>query len=189
MRPVLAILMSAVTALSAQQIGQNTQGGANGVATFSASAQLVIETVVVTDKSGRPVEGLTANDFTVTENGVPQTIKFFDHQRFADAPSAPLTRSEHEDIHIYDRLGRTQISRGTPGNTRYKDRRLLGLYFDLTAMPPWDQVRALAAAEKFIRSQITAADLVAILRYAGGAVDVLQDFTADRDRLLSILQT
>ena len=33
------------------------------------------------------------------------------------------------------------------------------------------------------------ADLLAILRYTGGAVDVLQDFTGDRDRLLSIIQT
>ncbi len=33
------------------------------------------------------------------------------------------------------------------------------------------------------------ADVIAILRYAGGSVDVLQDFTADRDRLLSILET
>jgi VWFA-related protein len=189
MRRALAILVSVAIGASAQQIGQNTPGGSNGTATFSASAQLVIETVVVRDKSGKPIEGLTANDFTVTENGVPQTIRFFDHQRFPDAPSPPLTRSERENIHIYDRLGRTQISRATPGNTRYKDRRLLALYFDMTAMPPWDQVRALAAAEKFIRTQITAADLVAIMRYAGGAVDVLQDFTADRDRLLSILQT
>jgi VWFA-related protein len=189
MQRALAILVSAAIGASGQQIGQNTPGGSNGTATFSASAQLVIETVVIKDKSGKPIEGLTPNDFTVTENGVPQTIRFFDHQRLADAPGAPLTRSEHENIHIYDRLGRTQISRGTPGNTRYKDRRLLTLYFDMTAMPPWDQVRALAAAEKFIRSQITSADLVAIMRYAGGAVDVLQDFTADRDRLLSILQT
>ncbi len=189
MRRVLALLMSAAMALPAQQIGENTQAGRNGTATFSATAQLVVETVVVTDKSGKPIEGLTAKDFTVTENGVPQTIRFFDHQTFSEQVSAPLTRSEHENIHIYDRLGRTQISRGTPGNTRYKDRRLLALYFDMTAMPPWDQVRALSAAEKFIRTQITAADLVAILRYAGGAVDVLQDFTADRDRLLSILQT
>jgi VWFA-related protein len=188
MQRALAILVSAAVGISAQQIGQNTSG-TNATATFSASAQLVIETVVVTDKSGKAIEGLTANDFIVTENGVPQVIRFFDHQTFPDAPSAPLTRSEHENIHIYDRLGRTQISRGTPGNTRYKDRRLLALYFDMTAMPPWDQVRALAAAEKFVRTQITAADLVAILRYAGGAVDVLQDFTADRDRLLSILQT
>ncbi len=189
MRRVLALLMSAAMALPAQQIGENTQAGSNGTATFSATAQLVVETVVVTDKSGKSIEGLTAKDFTVTENGVPQTIRFFDHQTFSEQVSAPLTRSEHENIHIYDRLGRTQISRGTPGNTRYKDRRLLALYFDMTAMPPWDQVRALSAAEKFIRTQITAADLVAILRYAGGAVDVLQDFTADRDRLLSILQT
>ncbi len=189
MRPVLALLMFIAMALPAQQIGENTRAGSNGTATFSATAQLVVEAVVVTDKSGKPIEGLTPNDFIVTENGVPQTIRFFDHQTFSDQVSAPLTRSEHENIHIYDRLGRTQISRGTPGNTRYKDRRLLALYFDMTAMPPWDQIRALTAAEKFVRTQITAADLVAILRYAGGAVDVLQDFTADRDRLLSILQT
>jgi VWFA-related protein len=31
--------------------------------------------------------------------------------------------------------------------------------------------------------------MVAILRYSGGALDVLQDFTDDRNRLLSILQT
>jgi VWFA-related protein len=59
----------------------------------------------------------------------------------------------------------------------------------MTAMPPGDQSRALAAVEKFIRTQMTPADLLAILRYAGGAVDVLQDFTADHDRLLSIVQT
>jgi VWFA-related protein len=56
-------------------------------------------------------------------------------------------------------------------------------------MPPDDQQRALAAAEKFVRTQMTAADLVAIMRYQGGSVDVLQDFTADRNRLLSILET
>ncbi len=36
---------------------------------------------------------------------------------------------------------------------------------------------------------MTAADRVAILRYSGGSVDVLQDFTDDRNRLLSIIQT
>ncbi|MGH9616668.1 MAG: VWA domain-containing protein, partial [Acidobacteriaceae bacterium] len=41
----------------------------------------------------------------------------------------------------------------------------------------------------FVRTQMTPADLIAILRFAGGSVDVLQDFTANRNRLLSILQT
>jgi VWFA-related protein len=36
---------------------------------------------------------------------------------------------------------------------------------------------------------MTAADLVSILEFNGGSVAVLQDFTADRNRLLSILQT
>jgi VWFA-related protein len=36
---------------------------------------------------------------------------------------------------------------------------------------------------------MTEADRIAILRYSGGAVEVLQNFTGDPDRLLSILQT
>src|SRR6202044_2829354 len=42
---------------------------------------------------------------------------------------------------------------------------------------------------QFIRTQMTTVDQVAILRYSGGSVDVLQDFTADRNHLLSILET
>ena len=41
----------------------------------------------------------------------------------------------------------------------------------MTAMPPADQMRALAAAQKFIRTQMTPADRVAIMRYSGGAVE------------------
>ena len=67
---------------------------------------------------------------------------------------------------------------------------MLALYFDMTAMPnPVDQMRALEAAQKFIRTQMTESDLVAILRYQGSSVDVLQDFSDDRNRLLSILET
>jgi len=43
---------------------------------FTSSTQLVVEVVSVKDKSGNIVEGLTAKDFTITENGVPQTISF-----------------------------------------------------------------------------------------------------------------
>jgi VWFA-related protein len=150
--------------------------------TFSSNTQLVVETVVVRDKSGKPLEGLSAKDFSITENGVAQTIRLFEHETFpADAPP-PKKAAEH--IHIYDKLGRTRIA---PGN--YKDKRLLALYFDMSAMPPSDQIRSLSAAEKFVRTQMSSSDLMAILRYNGGAVDVLQDFTADHDRLLSILQT
>ena len=187
-RPPVCLLLAAVAAC-AQQVGQNAPPGGAPTATFTTNTQLVVEAVVVTDKKGNPLEGLTAKDFTVTENGVPQEIRFFDHQNLPQTPGAAPASAEPEHIHIYDKLGRTQISREALGNSRYKDRRLLALYFDMTAMPPGDQLRSLAAAEKFIRTQMTPADLLAILRYSGGAVDVLQDFTGDHDRLLSILQT
>ena len=48
-----------------------------------------------------------------------------------------------------------QISPETAGKVRYHDRRLLVLYFDLGAMPTEDQLRAFAAAEKFVRTQMT----------------------------------
>ncbi|HUE20620.1 MAG TPA: VWA domain-containing protein [Bryobacteraceae bacterium] len=179
-RELPAYLLLAALAVHAQQ---------TGTATFTTSTQLVVESLVVTDKKGAPIEGLTAKDFTVTENGVPQEIRFFEHQNLPQTAAAAPVGSAPEHIHIYDKLGRTKISRDEPGNARYKDRRLLALYFDMTTMPPGDQLRSLAAAEKFIRTQMTPADLLAILRYAGGAVDVLQDFTGDHDRLLSIIQT
>jgi VWFA-related protein len=158
------------------------------MATFTTGTQLVVQTAVVTDKKGSPVEGLTAKDFTVTEDGVPQAIRVFEYQQLAEAAgAAPSSGLEH--IRVYEKLGRTQITPEAPGDTRFKNRRLLALYFDMTAMQPADQLRALAAAQQFIRAQMASADLMAILRYSGGAVEVLQDFTDDRDRLLSILQT
>ena len=79
-RNTLAVLLSFAMLAVPQQVGQNVQPGAAGAVTFSTAAQLVIETVAVKDKNGNPVEGLTAKDFTVTEDNIPQTIKFFEFQ-------------------------------------------------------------------------------------------------------------
>jgi VWFA-related protein len=190
MRRLVAAVLSWTLAASAQQVGQNASTQDNGTSTIKVTTQLVVETVVVKDNKGNPVEGLSAKDFTITEDGVPQTIRLCEHQELPEAPAAaPAARSEHEDIRVYNKLARTRIAPEATGNLRYKDHRLLALYFDMTAMPPSDQLRALDAAKKFIRTQMTPADLVAILRYSGGSVDVLQDFTDDRNRLLSIIET
>src|ERR1700731_3456857 len=190
MRFLVTILLLATLRAEAQQIGQNAVPGQNDTPTLSVRSQIVIETVVVKDKKGNTIDGLTAKDFTLTEDGVPQTIRFCEPQSLPSTPSdVPLKPAGPEDIKIYNRLARTQITPEVPGDVRYKDHRLLALYFDMTAMRPADQLRALAAAEKFIRSQMTTSDLVSIMRYSGGSVDVLQDFSADRNHLLSILET
>jgi VWFA-related protein len=159
------------------------------VPTFRVSTRLIVQTVSVTDKDGRPVEGLTARDFLVTEDGQPQDLAFVEFHRLGEAASsrrAPVSpRSPTADD--VPPATATDIAAPPPGDTRFRDRRLLILYFDLTATPPSDQMRAFQAAQKFIASQMEAADLVAIMTFGGGAVRVMQDFTDDRARLREVV--
>jgi len=188
MRLLLTTMLLGTLTAGAQVVGQNSQpAGGNGEYTMSVSSKLVVEAVNVKDKQGKSLGGLTAKDFTVTEDGVPQQVSFCEYQTLPSAP--PIAPKKPENITVYNRLGVTQIAPEKPGDVHYKDRRLIALYFDLTAMPPDDKLRALEAAEKFIRTQMTSSDLVSIMRYGGSSVDVLQDFTDDHNRLLSILET
>jgi len=190
-KPVICALLLLIAAGAyAQQVGQNqTPVGAQSF-TLKANSNLVVEAVEVKDKQGHFIHGLTAKDFVLTEDGAPQTIRYCEHQDLSStARVLPAMTAANEDVKIYDRLAHVQIAPETMENERYKNRRLLAFYFDMTALPPADEMRALEAAQKFVRTQMATADSIAILRYQGGSVDILQDFTADRNRLLSILST
>src|SRR4026209_393251 len=58
-------------------LGAATVTGAAAQQTFRTAIDLVHFGVVVTDKQGSPITGLTADDFEIKEAGKPQTIKFF----------------------------------------------------------------------------------------------------------------
>jgi VWFA-related protein len=182
---------------TAQVTGANKTPGSSGtdVVTLHETVHLVIENVTVKDKAGKTIPGLTAKDFTVTEDGVAQEVKICDFQSLPEVPDKPplpeLTTHEAEDnVKIYNKLAHEQIAGESAGQLMYRDKRLMVLYFDMMAMPnPTDEMRALEAAQKFVRQNMTSADLISIMRFAGNGVEVLQDFTNDRTRLLSILET
>jgi VWFA-related protein len=184
LRFALATLVTA--SLFAQQVGTNQQSK-DVPSTFSTSAQLVVETVVVKDKAGNAIQGLTQKDFLITEDGVPQTIKFFEYQNLPDAstPEPAFTKA----VAPRQKYPSAQISPERQGSGKYTDKRLLAMFFDMTAMPVPDQLRSFASAEKFVRTQVTTADLVSIMMFSGGAVRVLEDFTNDRERLLRTIET
>lgn len=189
-----SLLLTSSTALVAQQIGTNVKPADNGTYQLTVTSQLVVETVVAKDKQGHFINGLSAKDFTITEDGVPQTIRFCEHETLpTDTDALPPLQDADENITIYHHLTRTSVApedtQRDTGKSRYQGHRLIALYFDMTAMRPDDQQRAITAAQTFIRKQMTAVDLISIMRYQGGSVDVLQDFSSDRNRLLSILET
>src|SRR5437879_3907910 len=128
MRAVIATMLLWTLAATAQQVGQNAPSKSSQAPSISVTTQLVVETVVVKDKKGNSLEGLTAKDFTVTEDGAPQVIAFFEYQKLPETPSGELaSQSAPENVAIYHKLAMTRISPEVPGNTRYKDRRLIAL--------------------------------------------------------------
>ena len=65
--------------------------------TFKSGATLVEVDIVVSDREGRPVRGLSKDDFSVTEDGTPVEIATFSAidlpEAPRDAPMAPADRS------------------------------------------------------------------------------------------------
>jgi VWFA-related protein len=179
--------------------------------TFRTGQTLIVQTVTVKDKDGKPVEGLTARDFTITEDGEPQAITFVEFQRLPGpattspvngaqpaaaaqpaAPASPDTPAAPAPFVAAAGPAATVqqlISVPPPGDTRYRDRRLIVLYFDPSAISPLDQTRAYANALKWVDTQMGPADVAAIITFQKGAVRVRQDFTSSRALLREVIQT
>ena len=151
---------------------------------FRTETRLIIETVTVKDKEGRAIEGLTAKDFAITEDGEPQEIAFVEFQRLeAASTSAPASAADAASARQApagtSAPVQAQISAAAAGDIRYRDKRLVVLYFDMTAMGPAEQMRAFAAAQKFLGTMDDSV-LMAIMVFEGGAVRVKTDFTSNR---------
>ena len=52
--------------------GSTSAGAEQRQPTFRSGTRLMVQTVTVKDKEGRPIEGLTSKDFIVSEDGEPQ---------------------------------------------------------------------------------------------------------------------
>jgi VWFA-related protein len=148
--------------------------------TFKANARLVVLNVFAKDKSGKDLLTLKKEDFTVLEDGKPQNIAIFELQKLDSEPSPASTTSTSAAPPAIAKA--QQITTRAPGEIQYRDRRLMVFFFDLSSMPPTDQIRAGKAALKFIDQQMKPSDLVALMTFST-KLEVKQDFTDNRDQL------
>jgi VWFA-related protein len=151
--------------------------------TFRVQSDLVLVNVTVKDKSGNFVRGLKPQDFTILEDNKPQKVVSFDVEDVdaianqAVAQTTPLAKlpAQEETKPKASALASSSID-------AFKDRRLIILFFDLSAMEPDEIDRAVTSAEHYVDTQMAPADLVSIVSL-GSSLLVNQDFTADRDLL------
>lgn len=151
-----------------------------------ATTELVLVNVVARDKKGNLIRDLKREDFTVLEDGQKQQVSSFDFENIDElalaGQTAPTTMGTENAI-----PGAAPTVKPQP-TIDARDRRLILLFFDFSAMEV-DQIdRAVDSAKKYVRAKMEPADLIAIVSLSTNMrLDL--DFTDDKKKVLSVLSS
>jgi VWFA-related protein len=161
---LIAVLCSA-TCVFAQEAEPDIPGP-----TIRAASRLVVLDVIVTDKAGRPVTGLTAKDFSLLEDGKPQLLSVFS----AESPDALPSRNDLPSLppNVYTNRPEYRIPPGP----------LTVLLLDALNTPVRDQMYARRELLQYLRSQLGSDKRMAVLALTN-QLHLLQDFSGDSELL------
>jgi VWFA-related protein len=152
------------------------------------TSELVLANVVVRDKKGNLIRDLKKEDFTLFEDGKKQQISTFDFENVDQLETAGGAEKTvtGETAETAGPAGVLKKSDAPVMNAR--DRRVIVLFFDFSAMEP-DQIdRCVESAKKYINGQMRLADIVALVSLSTNMrVDL--DFTDDKAKILSVLSS
>jgi len=158
--------------------------------TFKAQSELVLVNVSVRDRNGNLVRDLKPEDFTILEDNKPQKVATFDIENMQNTPAVE-TAAQQVDLLSTPPRKATAIPENSLLSKQaqaIKDRRLIILFFDLSAMQPDEIERSAQAAQNYIDKQMQPADLVAVVSL-GSSIILNQEFTSDRAALKKALES
>jgi VWFA-related protein len=140
--------------------------------------------VVARDKKGNLVRDLKQQDFTVLEDGQKQQVASFDFENIDELALAQQTMATATGTSAPAPASVSAAPQDRAADAR--DRRLILLFFDFSAMDPEQIDRAVDAAKKYVNTRMQSADLIAIVSLSTNMrLDL--DFTDDKTRILSAL--
>ncbi len=156
--------------------------------TFRVQTDLVLVNVTVRDKNGNLIRGLKPEDFTILEDNKPQTVVSFDVENIDAVANQDVAQTKLLPGPPTAEGSAASAATSASGSAnQFKDRRLIVLFFDLSAMEPDEIDRAITSAEHYVDTQMAPADLVSIVSL-GSSLLVNQDFTSDHGLLKKQLQ-
>lgn len=149
-----------------------------------ATTELVLVNVVARDKKGNLIRDLKQQDFTVLEDGQKQQVASFDFENIDELALAQQTMAATTGS---SGPAPAAVNAQSVEHARdARDRRLILLFFDFSAMDPEQIDRAADAAKKYVNTRMHSADLIAIVSLATNMrLDL--DFTDDKTKILSTL--
>jgi VWFA-related protein len=152
-----AALRAAAVLLGAASVHPPARAQVPAADVFPAGVEQVTVDVVVVDRKGKPVLGLTRGDFTVAEEGRSQRIETFD-QVEPTAASSPEPPAEARRPRVASNL-----------SARADGGRLFVVVFDDLHLSPLNAQRAKTAVASFIDGGTQEGDRVLLLATGGGA--------------------
>jgi VWFA-related protein len=174
------LFQAAAAPAPARQTGQ--AGGSE--ARIEVTTELVLVNVVAHDKKGNLVRDLKKGDFTLFEDGKKQDISTFDFENVDALATAGAAEATVAGVTGTGSLLRS--GKKAPASLDARDRRLMLLFFDFSAMDPEQIDRSVEAAKKFVSTKMQPADLMGLVSLATNMrVDL--DFTDDKAKLLAAL--
>jgi len=176
---------SALIVLTLATAAPHAQTPARPQSVYRSGTELVMVNVVVRDKSGEVVRGLTRDDFTVAEDGKTQTISSFDFEDLSSVPADTAEPAAPRPEPSKTILATPAPAAPAPAAAPKVDmhgRRLVVLFFDVSSMQPEEIQRAVAAAHDYVDHKLSPADLIAVASFST-SLTIDQDFTSDRETL------
>jgi len=175
---IIALLLTLSLAAPAQTTQPAASNNDQSAYRIRVTSDLVLVNVVIRDRQGNLIRGLTQNDFTLSEDGKAQKISSFDFENVDE-----LIRAGAEQPTVSGTTGPIQVTGVTPvPREQIRNRRLMVLFFDFSGMETDEVDRSVNAAVKFVDKQMTPADLVALVSLSS-SLQVDQDFTSDKQLL------
>jgi len=153
MRTMVAPVLLTLAAAGAPVGEARPQPPPQASTAFPSSVDVVNVDVVVLDRQGNPVEGLTQADFTVQEDGRPQAISAFEAVDFRESPATAPP-------------GRQRIS--TNATAPVRGDRSFVIVFDDANISSYASPRARKAITSFLDRGLRDGDQVMIAPTSGG---------------------
>jgi VWFA-related protein len=151
--------------------------------TIKVNTEIVLVNVIARDKKGNLIRDLKREDFTVSEDGKKQDISSFD---FENVDELALAAKQGTIVTGANPTGPVDANSPVPAAIDARDRRLILMFFDFSAMEPDEIDRAVDSAKKYVNTAMQPADLVALVSLATDLkVDV--DYTDNKTKLLAQL--
>ncbi len=146
--------------------------------TFAGRVEQIIVDLVVTDKDGHPVSGITRDDLIVEEDGVPQSVISFEAVEVPASPAEPAEAAEGPSAP--PRISSNAEAEITPGRT-------FVVVFDDMNLTPFRARDAKAAVVSFLENGVRDGDYVTLIATSGNAWWTAR-MVAGRDQLIDTLR-